>query len=125
MISSRLHGDVNPILARFMRTRARLVMTDSAIKGLIVFEGIDFIAGRKEFKEIKDLYVGFYDKAKMKHTQLFIADKELLIEFDSHLANKSLLKQQEIIVEDLFQKEIISPKLYIRFKEEIEEKIYE
>ena len=57
--------------------------------------------------------------------ELFATHKTLLIEFDSHLANKSLLKQQEIIIEDLFQKEIISPKLYIRFKEEIEEKIYE
>lgn len=124
-ISSWLHRDVNQTLSRFMRARARLVITDSALKGLIVFEGIDFIAGRKEFKEIKDLYTSFRDKAQQKHAELFAKNKELLIDFDSHLANKSLLKQQEIIVEDLFHKEIISPKLYIKFKEEIEEKIYE
>jgi hypothetical protein len=108
-----------------MRARARLVITDSALKGLIVFEGVDFIAGRKEFKEIKALYMNFCDAAKKKHAELFSLNKDLLIDFDSRLANKSLLKQQEIIVEDLFHKEIISPKLYIKFKEEIEEKIYE
>lgn len=124
-VSAWLHRDVNPILSRFILVRSRLVMTDSALKGLIVFEGVDFIAGRKEFREIQELYKSFHESAQKEHSELFAENKDLLIEFDSELANKSLLKQQEIIVEDLFQKEIISPKLYIRFKEEIEEKIYE
>ena len=52
-ISSWLHRDVDSILSRFMRIRSRLVMTDSALKGLIVFQGIDFIIGHNEFKEIQ------------------------------------------------------------------------
>jgi hypothetical protein len=124
-ISSWLHRDDDAILSRFMRIRSRLVMTDSALKGLIVFQGIDFIVGHKEFREIHAIYTNFREKAQKEYMELFSNHKALLIEFDSRLANKSLLKQQEIIIEDLFHKEIISPKLYIRFKEEIEEKIYQ
>jgi hypothetical protein len=50
--------------------------------------------------------------------------KTILSQVESSLADKSLLKLEEWIIEDLYSKEIITPKLYIKFKEEIEEEIY-
>lgn len=122
--SGLLHKKDDPILSRFMRTRARLVTADKALNGLIIFECVDFIAGRKEFKEIKELYTGFRENARAEHTKFFETDRELFLTFDCRLTDKSLLKTQELIIEDLFQKEIISAKLYSKFMEEIEEKIY-
>jgi len=37
---------------------------------------------------------------------------------------KSIFKLEEKIIEELYEKEIITPKLYLKFKEEIEENIY-
>ena len=50
--------------------------------------------------------------------------KKTLTTLESKLADKSLLKLEEWIIQDLFQKEIITPKLYAKFMEEIEHEIY-
>jgi hypothetical protein len=39
---------------------------------------------------------------------------------ESNLTNKTLLKIEEKIINSLYQKEIITPKIYIKFEEEIE-----
>jgi len=44
---------------------------------------------------------------------------------ESNLTNKTLLKIEEEVIENLYHKEIITPKLYIKFKEEIEEGLEE
>jgi hypothetical protein len=43
---------------------------------------------------------------------------------EAKLADKSLLKLEERVIEDLYEKEIITPKLFLRFMEEIETEIY-
>jgi hypothetical protein len=43
---------------------------------------------------------------------------------ESKLVEKSLLKLEENVINDLYDKEIITPKLYIKFMDEIEEEIY-
>lgn len=114
----------DPTLSRYMIVRARKVITDKAIKGLIVLQGIDFIAGRKEFQEVLALYGKFRKKAYDECENIRKEHHDKVLAFDSKLTNKSLLKTQESIIDDLYHKEIISPKLYIHFKEIIEEGIY-
>jgi len=50
--------------------------------------------------------------------------KSTLLQLESSLADKSLLKLEEGIIQDLHHKEIITPKLYVKFMDEIEEEIY-
>ena len=107
-----------------MISRARKVTADKAIKGLVVLQWIDFIAGRKEFREVISLYKEFREKACRECENLQKEHHDKILSFDSRLTNKSLLKTQESIIEDLYHKEIISPKLYIHFKEIIQADIY-
>jgi predicted DNA-binding protein YlxM (UPF0122 family) len=44
---------------------------------------------------------------------------------ESNLTNKTLLKIEEKVINSLYEKEIITPKIYIKFKEEIEKEIEE
>ena len=112
------------VLAKYMIARARKVTSDKAIKGLIVLQGIDFITGRKEFQEVVSLYEDFRTKAHQECENIRKEHHDKILAFDSRLTNKSLLKTQASIVEDLYHKEIISPKLYLHFKEIIEADIY-
>jgi hypothetical protein len=42
---------------------------------------------------------------------------------EAKLADKSLLKIEEKVIQDLYKKEIITPKIYIKFLEDIEHEI--
>lgn len=123
-VQGLLSKKTDKTLAKYMISRARKVTADKAIKGLLVLQGIDFITGRKEFQEVVALYEEFRNKAHAECNVLRDECHDKILAFDSRLTNKSLLKTQESIAEDLYHKEIISPKLYIRFKETIEADIY-
>lgn len=122
-VSDFLSPEQNPILNQYMTVRARQVTAHKVLKGLFLLEGIDFVAGRAEFKKVRELYGSFQEKARTERDKLFQMHKNVLLPFDSHLVNKSLLKTEEEIIEDLYEKEIISPKLHIRFQQDIEEGI--
>jgi hypothetical protein len=49
--------------------------------------------------------------------------KSTMMIIESNLTNKTLLKIEETVINNLYKKEIITPKIYIKFKEEIEEEI--
>ena len=51
--------------------------------------------------------------------------KSTIMIIESNLTNKTLLKIEEEVVENLYHKDIITPKIYIKFKEEIEEGLEE
>lgn len=62
--------------------------------------------------------------AEEKRSLILKEHKISIMSMESRLADKSLLKLEENIIEDLFEKEIITPKLFIKFMEEIEYEIY-
>jgi hypothetical protein len=51
--------------------------------------------------------------------------KSTIMIIESNLTNKTLLKIEEKVINSLYEKEIITPKLYIKFQEEIEKGIEE
>ncbi|HRI35980.1 MAG TPA: cation:proton antiporter [bacterium] len=124
-ISLLISPDREPIVTRYMIARARMVTARKVLKELVVFEGIDFIASQQAFKTVLERYQSFVDNARSECKRISDENPDLILAFDSYLINKSLLKTEKNIIEDLFSKEIISPKLYIHFTEEIEEAIYE
>jgi hypothetical protein len=70
------------------------------------------------------LYKKFNKTAEEKKSILFEENKEKITNIESQLVEKSLLKLEEKVIKDLHDREIITPKLYIKFIEEIEEEFY-
>lgn len=108
----------------YIRNRARVVITRKVIKELKNLSEIDFWFDKEIFNEIIWLYDDFYKKADFKRLEIFNTHKATINALESRLVNKSLLKLEEKTIDDLYHKEIITPKLYIKFKNEIEEEMY-
>jgi len=70
------------------------------------------------------LYEKFYKIAERKKDEVFEKHKEKIVKIESKLVEKSLLKLEEKVINDLHDREIITPKLHIKFIEEIEEEFY-
>ncbi len=111
-------------LDAYIRNRTRLVITRKVIKELRLLAEIDFGFDKSVFDEIIELYALFNKKADEKRIQIFAAHRATINAIEAKLVNKSLLKLEEKVIADLYKKEIITPKLYIRFMENIENEIY-
>jgi len=75
------------------------------------------------FDEIIDLYEEFNQSAQEKKDQIRENHNISIMSLEAKLADKSLLKIEEKVIQDLFKKEIITPKIYIKFLEDIEHEI--
>ncbi len=112
-------------LDSYIRNRARLIITKKVIKELKALAEIDFGFDKKVFDKIIHLYAEFNKKADKKRIKIFTSNKDIIHSLDQKLINKSLLKMEEKVIKSLYKKEIITPKLYIRFMENIENQMYE
>ena len=111
-------------LDAYIRNRTRMIITRKVIKELRELAEIDFWFDKQVFEEIIELYSAFNKNADEKRIKLLSTHKSSINAIESRLANKSLLKLEEKVINDLYNKEIITPKLYIRFKENIEKEMY-
>jgi len=109
---------------RYIRNRAKLIITRKAIKELNELKEIDFGFDKKVFDEIIWLYEKFNNMAKAKKEEDYPKYKNEIIWVESKLMEKSIFKLEEKVIHELFEKEIITPKLYHKFIEEIEKNIY-
>ncbi|MBT3728823.1 hypothetical protein HOF65_00345 [bacterium] len=101
-----------------------MIITRKVIKELRILSEIDFGFDNEIFEEVIELYAGFSKSADEKRIKLFSDHKATINAIESRLINKSLLKLEEQVIKDLYSKEIITPKLYIRFQENIEKEMY-
>lgn len=109
----------------YIRNRVKLVITRKVIRELKKLRDIDFWFDKTLFNDIIDLYMKFNKLAEKVKLELSSKNDSDLISLERKLFNKSLYKLEEKVINDLYQKEIITPKLYIKFMEEIEWNIYE
>lgn len=109
---------------KYIRSRARAIITRKVIKELKILADIDFWFDKKIFEEIIWLYEKFNQVANEKKDLIALKNQSIISALESRLADKSLLKLEENVVKDLHDKEIITPKLFIKFMDEIEEEIY-
>ena len=113
----------------YIRNRARVIITRKVIKKIRQLSEIDFWFGKtgkdnEYFKEIIYLYAYFNRVSDEKRIQILLKNRTTIMWLESRLVNKSLLKLEEQVFKDLYKREIITPKLYITCKEEIEEEIF-
>jgi len=110
---------------RYIRNRTRVIITRRVEKELSLLTEIDFGFDNKSIKEIIKTYEDFRKQASDKMKTISENYKSTIMIIESNLTNKTLLKIEEEVIENLYHKEIITPKLYIKFKEEIEEGLEE
>lgn len=111
-------------LDSYIRNRTRVIITRKVIKELRALSEIDFWFDKAVFNEIIELYANFNKQADEKRIKIFSSHKATINAIESRLINKSLLKLEEKTIKDLYHKEIITPKLYIKFTEEIEKEMF-
>ncbi len=110
---------------RYIRNRTRVIITRKVIKELKLLLDIEFPIDKNIIEKIINIYENFHNEARGKLEIIEKKYKSTIMIIESNLTNKTLLKIEEWVIEDLYKKEIITPKLYIKFKEEIEEGIEE
>nr|MDD3720828.1 cation:proton antiporter [Candidatus Gracilibacteria bacterium] len=108
----------------YIRNRTKVVITRKVIKELTELKSIDFGFDNTLFDETIELYVKFNKDALDKKNEVRKNNPKEIEHIEGELYNKSLLKLEEKVINDLHDREIITPKLYIKFCEEIEEDIY-
>ena len=109
---------------KYIRNRTKTVITRKVIKELKEFRDLNLWFDKKYFEEIIDLYEKFYKIAELKKDKIFEKNKDKIVKIESKLVEKSLLKLEEKVINNLYDREIITPKLHIKFIEEIEEEFY-
>lgn len=105
---------------RYVRNRTRVIITRKVIKELKELMDIDFWFDKNIFLEIIKVYEAFHNTAREKMNAIAKEHKTSIMVIEARLTDKTLLKLEEQVVNKLYDREIITPKLYIRFIEEIE-----
>ncbi len=123
-LAIKLYKNHNSETDTYIRNRSRVIITRKVIKELKALAEIDFWFDKTIFQDIIELYAGFNKTADKKRMDIFTKHEWTIHCIDSNLIGKSILKLEEKVLKDLYKKEIITPKLYIRFMDEIEEKMY-
>ncbi len=117
------HGDRDNFIDVYMRNRTRVIITRKVIKELHHLQLIDFGFDTELFSEVITLYTEFNTSAEEKKQKIREDHNISILSLEAKLADKSLLKIEERVIDDLYKKEIITPKIYLKFQEEIEGEI--
>lgn len=108
----------------YIINRMKVIISRKVIKELEILMKIELWFNDKYYYEIIDMYKEFYTIAEEKRKELFEANKLAILKLEASLIDKTLTQTKEDVIEDLHKKEMITPKLYINFMEEIESEIY-
>lgn len=111
-------------LDSYIRNRTRVIITRKVIKELRYLSETELWFDTHIFSEIIELYAKFNKEADEKRIKIFSHHRATINAVESRLINKSLLKLEEKTIKDLYHKEIITPKLYLKFMEEIESEMF-
>jgi len=120
----RFFQNSNSSINIYVRNRAKEIITSKVIAELRYLEDIDFGFDNIYFEDIIELYSDFNKSAEKKKTMISLEIKATIMWLESRLVEKSLLKLEEKVIKDLYDKEIITPKIYIKFLEEVEEDMF-
>lgn len=120
-IVNHFANEKHTFIDTYVTNRTKAIITRKVIKELKMLSNINFGFDKKMFDEIIALYENFNIVANEKKDIIFEKHKTEVSFVEWKLADKSLLKLEESVIKDLFNKEIITPKLYIQFMDEIEE----
>ncbi len=112
------------ILDNFLRYRAQAVISNKVISSLQSLISMDIWYDKKIIEEVIETYKSFNTLAESKLQKLYNYDKQITCGLNTDLINKHLMILKEKMINDLFERELISPKIYHNSIDEVEEEIY-
>lgn len=109
----------------FIRNRTKKVIIKRVLIELDELSKLDLWFEKAIFKEIKDFYEDLYKKSKKKINNIIEEYPDISLKLDIKLAEKSIFTLEESIIKQMHSKQIISDKLFVKFRDEIEKEFYE
>lgn len=106
----------------YMYYRAQTIISRKVLKELeaIDTESAEHIFSPEAFRHVTELYTTFKDQSQKKMNDLAIAHKERYQTLSEKLARYGVHKIEENVLAELYERQLITPKLFITLKEELE-----
>lgn len=120
---SFFHKDNYSFIDEYILYRTKSVITRKVVKELKTISEINFWIKKEYFDEVIDLYKKFNEVANNKKDEIYEKNQNEISLIEKKLVNKSLLKLEHEVIKDLYKKEMITPKIYVKFNDEIEKGI--
>lgn len=108
----------------FIRNRTKKIIIKRVLIELEELSKLNLWFDKVIFDDIRSFYEELYKKAKNKMNKVIDEYPTIILKLDMKLAEKSIFLLEESVIEQMHSKQIISDKLYIKFKWEIEEEFY-
>ena len=108
----------------FIRNRTKKIIIKRVLIELEELSKLNLWFDKVIFDDIRSFYEELYKKAKNKTNKVIDEYPTITLKLDMKLAEKSIFLLEESVIEQMHSKQIISDKLYIKFKWEIEEEFY-
>jgi len=108
----------------FILNRTRVVLASKVITGMRQLQNIDFWYEDSRSSDIVERYQSFHDRALHQIQSLEQTDEHTAICVESALLNKWLAKTEELVIDELLHKEMITEKLHTMFMEEVDQEVW-
>lgn len=107
----------------YMRYRAQYIATQKVVSYFNELKHIDLVYNTAYIDEMIERYVYFRELSQTRADGIYAQHPEEMDAVNSKLYEKWLLKSEEILIEELLEKNIISHKLFGEFMQIIEEHV--
>gem|GEM_PF-1066209 len=108
----------------YIISRAKYIITENVINDLKTLAEIDFGYDKKHLTKVINLYKSFHDNAHDEMQEYGAKDEDFANSINEHLLNKSIIKSEEQLIEDLYHKDMITQKIYQQFVQEMDDEIW-
>ena len=108
----------------FIRNRARIIIIRKVLQELEELSQYDLWFDKNVFDNIHEFYEELLKIATKKLNKVVGSYEKTTVQLDTKLAEKSIFSLEYRMIDDMLDKGVISDKLYIRFKDEIEKDFY-
>jgi hypothetical protein len=108
----------------FILNRTRMVLAQKVIRWMKDFCAIDFWYDDTRSQEIISLYQQFYDHALQEIHILEQHESDAIECIETALLSKGLAKKEEYVVQELFEQDIITEKIYNIFLQEVHDEVW-
>ncbi len=108
----------------YIISRAKYIITENVIGDLKSLMEIDFWYDQKHLSKVIKLYESFHQNAHDEMQEYGAKDEDFANSINEHLLNKSIIKSEEQLIEELYHKDMITQKIYQQFVQEMDDEIW-
>lgn len=108
----------------YIISRSKFIITQNVISDLNSLAEIDFGYDKKHLRKVIELYESFHKNAQDEMQEYGAKDEDFANSINEHLLNKSIIKSEEQLIEELYHKDMITEKIYQQFVQEMDDEIW-